>query len=172
MRTVGAPDPRRSAPSSGTHKRAGTKASVGHALVPRCAGVGSTCPCRSFHTPRCDPAPAGPQKLSKDVLRRRGEQRGPAWRGGGRLACSWACDAAYPLVLPQVWDPVMIIGQIVSVQCVFYITLGLWQTLLVGEAPAAPRLHAPGPHAPPSPGTSPGTPTAAGTQACCSSRPA
>jgi hypothetical protein len=38
---------------------------------------------------------------------------------------------------PQVWDPVMIVGQIVSVQCLFYITLGLWQTVLVGEAQRA-----------------------------------
>lgn len=32
------------------------------------------------------------------------------------------------------WDPVMIIAQIVTLQCLFYMTLGLWQAILVGES--------------------------------------
>lgn len=38
---------------------------------------------------------------------------------------------------PTVWDPVLIIAQIVAVQCVFYLGLGLFLTALVGEQPAA-----------------------------------
>ncbi len=113
-----------------------------HALVPPLRGAQKLLP----HTPRRDPAPAGQQQLSKDVLRRRGEQSvAPAC--GGVPCSSWAADAAAPFRLAaQVWDPVMIIGQIVSVQCIFYITLGLLETVLVGEArrpaPSGTALHA------------------------------
>lgn len=33
---------------------------------------------------------------------------------------------------PPVWDPLLIIAQIVSIQCLFYLGLGLWQTILFG----------------------------------------
>lgn len=33
----------------------------------------------------------------------------------------------------QVWDPVLIIAQIISIQCLFYLSLGLWQVLFLGE---------------------------------------
>lgn len=32
-----------------------------------------------------------------------------------------------------VWDPALIIGQIVALQCIFYISLGLWHALLLGK---------------------------------------
>ncbi|KAJ9527330.1 hypothetical protein QJQ45_025593 [Haematococcus lacustris] len=31
-----------------------------------------------------------------------------------------------------VWDPTLIIAQIISLQCLFYLSLGLWQMLLLG----------------------------------------
>ncbi|KXZ56181.1 hypothetical protein GPECTOR_1g156 [Gonium pectorale] len=37
-----------------------------------------------------------------------------------------------------VWDPVLIIAQIVTLQCLFYLSLGLWQGLLLG--PSVGRL--------------------------------
>lgn len=40
------------------------------------------------------------------------------------VPCSW----------PQVWDPWLIIAQIISIQCLFYITLGLWQLMFVGAS--------------------------------------
>lgn len=33
----------------------------------------------------------------------------------------------------QVWDPVLIVFQIVALQCLFYLGLGLWHVLLLGE---------------------------------------
>lgn len=35
--------------------------------------------------------------------------------------------------LRQVWDPWLIIAQIISVQCLFYLSLGLFQMLFIGE---------------------------------------
>lgn len=32
----------------------------------------------------------------------------------------------------QVWDPLLIIAQIISIQCLFYLGLGLWQTIFFG----------------------------------------
>ena len=32
----------------------------------------------------------------------------------------------------QVWDPVLIISQIVSLQCLFYLTLGVFDAILIG----------------------------------------
>ena len=37
---------------------------------------------------------------------------------------------------PQVWDPVLIISQIASLQCLFYLGLGIIQTMLLGELAA------------------------------------
>jgi hypothetical protein len=39
--------------------------------------------------------------------------------------------------LSQVWDPVLIIAQIVSIQCLFYLSLGFWQALFLGKVPGA-----------------------------------
>jgi hypothetical protein len=36
------------------------------------------------------------------------------------------------LVLPQTWDPVLITSQIVCVQCLFYISLGILQAITLG----------------------------------------
>jgi protein SYS1 len=33
-----------------------------------------------------------------------------------------------------VWDPLLIVAQIISVQCLFYLSLGLWLTVFLGEA--------------------------------------
>ena len=33
----------------------------------------------------------------------------------------------------QVWDPVLIVFQIVSLQCLFYLSLGLWQAVFIGK---------------------------------------
>ena len=33
----------------------------------------------------------------------------------------------------QVWDPVLIISQILSLQCLFYLTLGVLDAILLGE---------------------------------------
>ncbi|GLC36025.1 hypothetical protein PLESTM_000393900 [Pleodorina starrii] len=35
-----------------------------------------------------------------------------------------------------VWDPVLIIAQIVTIQCLFYLSLGLWQGLFLGSSVA------------------------------------
>lgn len=43
----------------------------------------------------------------------------------------------------QVWDPQLIIAQIITVQCLFYISLGLIQAVTIGEPKVpstAPRL--------------------------------
>lgn len=37
------------------------------------------------------------------------------------------------VVLLQVWDPVLIIAQILSLQCLFYLSLGFWQALFLGK---------------------------------------
>lgn len=36
------------------------------------------------------------------------------------------------VIMMQVWDPVLIISQIVSVQCLFYVSLGLLQAITLG----------------------------------------
>jgi protein SYS1 len=33
-----------------------------------------------------------------------------------------------------VWDPLLIVAQIISVQCLFYLSLGLWLTVFLGAA--------------------------------------
>jgi hypothetical protein len=40
----------------------------------------------------------------------------------------------------QVWDPVLIIAQIISLQCLFYLTLGVFDAILIGEARVAPCI--------------------------------
>jgi hypothetical protein len=45
------------------------------------------------------------------------------------LVTGWAS------VSVQVWDPALIIAQIISVQCLFYVSLGLIQALTIGERP-------------------------------------
>lgn len=42
------------------------------------------------------------------------------------FCCSLGC------VHVQVWDPALIIAQIISVQCLFYISLGLIQAVTIG----------------------------------------
>jgi hypothetical protein len=37
-----------------------------------------------------------------------------------------------PVLQQQVWDPGLIVAQIVSVQCLFYLALGLLQAALLG----------------------------------------
>ncbi len=36
---------------------------------------------------------------------------------------------------PAVWDPVLITAQIVAIQCIFYLGVGLLMAMLVGEGP-------------------------------------
>jgi hypothetical protein len=32
----------------------------------------------------------------------------------------------------NVWDPLLIIAQIISVQCLYYLSLGLWLSIVLG----------------------------------------
>jgi hypothetical protein len=43
----------------------------------------------------------------------------------------------------QVWDPALIIAQIVSVQCLFYISLGLIQAITIGARAGSRQQAAP-----------------------------
>jgi hypothetical protein len=47
---------------------------------------------------------------------------------------------------PSAWDPVAITAQIVAVQCLYYLSLGLLYKLIVGKRPrgATPRRQGPG----------------------------
>ncbi len=44
----------------------------------------------------------------------------------------------------QVWDPVLIVAQIVTLQCLFYLSLGALLFVFVGAPPARPRRQRPG----------------------------
>jgi hypothetical protein len=67
----------------------------------------------------------------------RGTRRNTAAPAGVRLGIaegrqhlrSSPAHARHP---PQVWDPVLIIAQIVSVQCLFYLVLGALQAVIIG----------------------------------------
>lgn len=50
---------------------------------------------------------------------------------------------AADLTCMQVWDPILIIAQIVSLQCLFYLSLGFWQALFLGERSRKARAHLP-----------------------------
>lgn len=54
-----------------------------------------------------------------------------------------ATDAPAHLTCMQVWDPILIIAQIVSLQCLFYLSLGFWQALFLGECSGKAHAHLP-----------------------------
>jgi hypothetical protein len=54
------------------------------------------------------------------------------------LPACWFHNAEGQMLTPiscmlQVWDPQLIIAQIITVQCLFYISLGLIQAVTIGE---------------------------------------
>jgi hypothetical protein len=57
--------------------------------------------------------------------------RGMVVRGGASLQPP-ELTVADALACTQVWDPVLITAQIVSVQCLFYIVLGALQFVIIG----------------------------------------
>lgn len=66
-------------------------------------------------------------RINSHMLRHRGPHAG--WP-----APSGHTNGPLPLLPLQVWDPALIIAQIVSVQCLFYISLGLIQAVTIGTA--------------------------------------